>query len=598
MKIRKAIALAFSFIIVASLALAACGRKPAAVQDQNGVPSPSDNPSTNTAPAGGGVVSDEVVLRLYDTSDIPELDPQKASDVTSINAIENLFVQLTNYDLETAEIVPEAATDWTISEDGLTYTFTIRTDIPWVRYNPATGEITQVVDEDGNPRFVTAYDFEYGIRRACDPNLGSYYSSVIAPNILGCNDVLNSEQATEETVAAIGVAALDERTLEVQLVQQVGFFSSMTPMWTLSAVPSWTIQEHGDLWVEADFIVTSGRYSLARWIHGVSREFVRNPLMPEDMRGSGNIDRIVVDVVPDRSDGYTLWLAGRVEQSKIPSDELQNHLKTYPDETYQIADLAVVYFGFAMEKPPFNDPDVRAAFSAAFDRETYIETTRQGQGLPMKHFAPPGIFGAPPIDEIGVGFDVEFAQAKLAEAGYPDCKGFPKFTLYAAAGQEVLKWIEMAQINWSEHLGCDPKLITLEQFTFAELLAATDPGNADRANIWTAAWGPDYADENNWVGDLLWCEVDSDLVRDCSEVDDLIAAAKKETDPTRRVELYAEIEDKFFGEDGIFPIAPIFLRIDFVAVHSWFEFTPALFGGNQYYNYTLDAAARAGKPGN
>ncbi|RMD64389.1 hypothetical protein D6833_04490, partial [Candidatus Parcubacteria bacterium] len=110
----------------------------------------------------------------YSTTDIPTLDPQIAEDVVSITYIENLFVNLTNYDLETAEIVPEAATSWEISEDGLTYTFHLRTDIPWVKHNPVTGETVQEVDEEGNPRFVTANDFVYGIKRACDPNIGSY----------------------------------------------------------------------------------------------------------------------------------------------------------------------------------------------------------------------------------------------------------------------------------------------------------------------------------------------------------------------------------------------------------------------------------------
>ncbi len=65
----------------------------------------------------------------YSTTDIPTLDPQIGEDVVSINYIENLFVHLTNYDLETADIVPETATSWEVSEDGLTYTFNLRTDI-------------------------------------------------------------------------------------------------------------------------------------------------------------------------------------------------------------------------------------------------------------------------------------------------------------------------------------------------------------------------------------------------------------------------------------------------------------------------------------
>lgn len=544
------------------------------------------------------VEMEPVTFYQTDTSDIPELDPQIAEDATGIAYIENLFVALTNYDLETTEIVPEAATSWEISEDGLTYTFAVRTDIPWVNYNPATGETVQETDADGNPLFVTANDFVYGIKRACDPNTGGYYSSVIAPIILGCADVLNAEDPAavpQELIDAIGVSAPDPGTLVIQLENPTSFFLSMTPMWTLVATPQWAIEEYGQDWIEAGTIVTSGRYVMAEWVHNVRVIVQRNPLMPADMAGAGNIERRIVTIVPDVTTSYSLWLNGQVETSGIPEAELAAHLETYADETVQIPDLAVFYISFRMNKPPFDDVHVRRAFSAAFDRATYVTEVRQGQGLPMRHFAPPGIFGAPPIDEVGVGFDPEYAAAQLAEAGYPGCEGFPQVTLLGYTGQSTLNWIEFAQANWSENLGCDPSLIQIEQLPFAELLVATAGDAPDESvpHMWTLGWGPDYADENNWVGDVLWCgNPENRQKRECNETDDLIVEARTETDPARRIELYAQIEENFFGPEGEFPFAPLFLRIAYVAQHSWYQATPALFGGNQWYNYTIDQAAQ------
>ena len=122
-----------SIMILASLVFSACGPK---VKE-------------GSVAAGEGLVT----WHGYDDTDIPTLDPQLGEDVVSINYIENLFVHLTNYDLITADIVPEAATSWEISEDGLTYTFHLRADIPWVKHNPETGEVIQEVDADGNPLF-------------------------------------------------------------------------------------------------------------------------------------------------------------------------------------------------------------------------------------------------------------------------------------------------------------------------------------------------------------------------------------------------------------------------------------------------------------
>ncbi len=564
-----------SLLILASLVLSACGPK---VQE-------------------GTVATGDVVTSYgYSTTELPTLDPQKGEDVVSINNIENLFVHLANYDLETADIVPEAATSWVVSEDGLTYTFTIRTDIPWVKHNPETGEVKQEVDADGNPRFVTAYDFVYGIKRACDPNLASYYSSVIAPVIVGCNEVLNVEDPENIDPAlfdAIGVSATDEETLVVNLPEPASFFISMTPMWTLAATPQWAIEEYGDEWIEAGNIVTNGRYVLNGWEHGVSRTLVRNPLMPKDMQGTGNIEKFVTNVVPDTSTGYALWLNNEVETSGIPDAELEAHLANFADETIQVPDLAVFYIAFRTTKAPFDDARVREAFSAAYDRETFVAEVRQGQGLPMKHFAPPGIFGAAPIDEVGVGYDPEYAAQVLADAGYPNCEGFPQVTLLGYSGQSTLNWIEFAQANWEENLGCSADLIKIEQQDFSDLLASTLADDAEAPHMWTLGWGPDYADQNNWAGDVLYCTTNTRILRECSEADALIEEARFETDPAKRIEMYRQVEEMFFGKGGEFPFIPIFLRIAYVAEHSWMDRIPSLFGGEQFYNWSIDVEAQA-----
>ena len=373
---KKALWLVLAMLVVSSMLLTACGPKSAAVN-----------------------LEDAVTSFGYSTTELPTLDPQLGEDTVSIGYIENVFVHLTNYDLDTAEIVPEAATSWEISEDGMTYTFKIRTDIPWVKYSPETGEVTQEEDENGDPRFVTAYDFEYGMKRACNPNTGSYYSSIVAPNIVGCEDVLYAEDPENipaELFDAIGVTATDEETLVVELPFAAAYFLSMTPMWTITATPEWAIEAHGDQWTEAGNIVSNGRYVLVEWNHGVSRKVARNPLMPEDMQGGGNIEVFETNVVPDTATGYALWLNGEVDTSGIPDAELEAHLAEYANETVQVPDLAVFYIAFRMTKAPFDNVHVRRAFSAAFDRETFVAEVRQGQGLPMKHFAPPGIFGAPP----------------------------------------------------------------------------------------------------------------------------------------------------------------------------------------------------------
>lgn len=597
---RKKLLAIFSTLIMASLILSACAQPtPEKVVETVVVTEKETVVETVEVevevPAEGEEMAEPVTFDGYSTTDIPTLDPQLGEDTVSITYIENLFVHLTNYDLETADIVPEAATAWDISEDGLTYTFDIRTDIPWVKHNPVTGETTQETDADGNPLFVTAEDFVYGIKRACNPNTGSYYSGIVAGVIDGCAAVYQADDPAnipQEDIDAIGVSAPDSETLVIQLQAPAAYFLSMTPMWTIAASPQWAIEAHGDNWIEAGNIVTNGRYVLHEWVHGVRRSLWRNPLMPEDMQGDGNIERFVTNVVPDTSTGYALWLNNEVDTSGIPDAELEAHLANFPDDTVQIPDLAVFYIAFRMTKAPFDDVQVRRAFAASFDRETYVQEVIQGQGLPMKHFAPPGIFGAPPIDEVGVGYDVEYAQAQLAEAGYPNCEGFPQVTLLGYSGQSTLNWIEFAQANWEQNLGCSADLIQIEQQSFADLLASTKADDAEAPHMWTLGWGPDYADENNWVGDVLDCNIEVRMHRECNEIDDLIEEARFEPDPEVRKELYREIENRFFGEEGEFPFFPIWLRIAYTAEHSWLDRVVALFGGQQWYTWNIDWDAK------
>lgn len=547
-------------------------------------------------PFGAEPPEPKITFDGYSTRDALTLDPQLAVDAVSIDYVENLFVQLTNYDPVTAEIVPEAAEGWEISENGRLYIFHLRTDIPWLYLNPVSLETTQEIDGEGNPRFVTAHDFVYAIQRACTPEIGkyadAYYSSVIAPLITGCEAVLNSEYrriVPQELLDNIGVQAVDDTTLTIELNSPASHFLSMTPMAIMSATPAWAIEEYEESWIEAGNIVTNGRYLLAEWVHGARRTLIRNPYIPKDMQGTGNIEQHIVSQIPYDENEYILWLDGEVDFSAVPEEEIDAHLEAYPDQTIQIPNLDVFFISFQTTIPPFDSVHVRRAFSAALDRKKYIDEWRQGQGLPMKHLAPPGIFGAPPIDEIGVGFDPEFARTELAAAGYPNCEGFPQVTLAGYPGQTTLIGGEFALEQWREHLGCTKDQILFTQPTLNPPIPIAQISDEDGYHMFIQGWSPNYADQNNWVGDLLRCDSDAaSTERTCSEIDDLLIEASQEAESARRAQLYHQIEEAFFGPEGEFPIMPIFASAPFYAVQPWYDYTPVPFFGDQWYNDSID----------
>jgi oligopeptide transport system substrate-binding protein len=175
--------------------------------------------------------------------DIPTLDPSLAEDTTSIQFGSELFVGLTRLHEETGEVEPGLATEWTVSDDGTVYTFNLRDDVPWVRYNNATGEVEQVMDEEGNPRMVTAHDFVYGVRRTLNPETGGSYGYVnwYIENAQAVNG--GSEQAEEDPLYGqleeIGVEAVDDFTVQYTLSEPAAFFPSIASMWINWAQPQW-----------------------------------------------------------------------------------------------------------------------------------------------------------------------------------------------------------------------------------------------------------------------------------------------------------------------------------------------------------------------
>jgi oligopeptide transport system substrate-binding protein len=530
-----------------------------------------------------------------DTSEVSSLDPAIASDQVSITPIENLFLGLTDYDPITSAINPEVASSWEVSADGLVWTFNLRTDVNWMRFDPATDTAAEV-------RPVVAGDYVYGIKRGCDPRLGGYYGTISAKVVKGC-DIVNQTAAdavTDDLVFGdtIAVSAPDDTTLVIELQFPAGYFFSMTPMWMLRAVPQETIEEFGDEWTAPGNIVTNGPFFVKEITRGVRRVYVRNEALAADLfSGTGNMEVLNYTIIEDAGTVYALYQNNQLDTSGVPTAELQNVLgdPVLSQEVLQIFDLAVFYFGFAHDKAPFDNVHARRAFSAIIDRTAFIEQVLAGRGVPMIHFTPPGMAHAAPINEIGVGFDPAFAASELEAAGYPNCEGFPNVDIVTYQGAGT--WADFWAASAEEHLGCDPALLNVEQLEFSVLLESYDPNvpTQDRPNAWTAGWGPDYGDANNWVNDVLSCTAENAFLRPCTEVDDLINQAAQESDPAVRDQLYAEIEEAFFGAEGESPIAPVYLRSFFTLVKPWytgpFE-SDGLFGGAHWGAYSIDMAAK------
>ena len=123
--------------------------------------------------------------------DVPTLDPSLSTDTSSVQVVDELTIGLTKLNEVTLELEPGMAESWDVSDDGMTYVFHLREGIPWVRWNGE--EVEEVLDCEGNVRYVTAHDFEYAAKRTCNPDTASDYAYVLGFALRGCNELLEAE---------------------------------------------------------------------------------------------------------------------------------------------------------------------------------------------------------------------------------------------------------------------------------------------------------------------------------------------------------------------------------------------------------------------
>ncbi|MCP4427457.1 MAG: peptide ABC transporter substrate-binding protein [Chloroflexi bacterium] len=529
-----------------------------------------------------------VTLDLSYLGDVPNIDPHKTASDNGINLVENLFIGLTNFNHAANAIEPELAQSWEVSADGRIWTFHLRDDIFWVKPNES-GIIVDGIQQAEAMRMVTAGDMVYATQRACRRETGTPDAFILFL-IEGCEQIYGAADPTPADLDAIGVRALDDVTLQFTLTKPASYFLTITSMWLFHPVPPELVEELGDDWLTAEPIWTSGPFMPVSPLKpGGQSVLHRNTLWPLPRRG--NADAVNILYFDDAQPAYQLWQAKSLDVSPIPASERNALLSQSPQKVMFVTDQTVFYLGFNFDSGAFREPLVRQAFSAAIDRDRLVEEIYAGQSLGMRHLSPPGIMAAPPIGDIGVGYSPDDARHWLAQSGFQSCRLMPPFTFLATSSDLSLRQAELIRDMWVEELGCSPDQINIEQAQFGTLLANTrrDAGAA-RPDVWELGWASYFPDAHNWVGDLLHC-VDSEnrQNRPCSDVDGLIRQAAGTLDPTEREALYRQIEDLLFGGEGIFPLAPLYVRGDETMTQSWLEYTPALFGGEQYDTYLIHA---------
>lgn len=352
------------------------------------------------------------------------LDPALNSAVDGGNMLITLFETLLIIDQDN-KVQPGQAEKYEVSPDGLTWTFTMRDGLKW---------------SDGTE--LNAKDFEYTFKRIADTNVAAPYAETVIGMIEGYKDAIDSKNPEKLNVKA----SEDGKTLTIKLAYPCSYFDKIVAFGTMSPVQKATVEKNGDSWAtKPETYVCNGPYTITEWTPSEKIVCKKN----ENYKGGWDSSKIVNDkltflLLEDSSASYTAYTGGTAQLIKdVPTEEIPTLKKDKKDEFNVDPILGTYYLSMNLNKAPFNNKNVRKALSLAIDRDYVANTVMQGTYSPAYNYVGTGVDDVDPgkflenskaanggKTYISEDYKANLKEAKkaLAEAGYPEGKGFPTIT--------------------------------------------------------------------------------------------------------------------------------------------------------------------------
>ena len=515
----------------AAMGLAACGGSKSGSTATSGSASSAAGSSTGSVNTAGFTVQ-------YGPN--PEtLDPALNSAVDGGNTIITIFETLLIIN-ENNEAVAGQAESWTTSEDGLTWTFTMRDGLKW---------------SDGTD--LTAKDFEYSFKRMADPATAAPY----AETCLGMIDGFAAAQAGDTD--ALNVKASDDgKTLTIVLAYPCAYFDKMAAFASMSPVQQATVEANGDAWcTSAETFVSNGPYMITEWTPSERIVLTKNPNYVGGWDNSKIVsDSITLLLLEDSSAAFAAYNSGEAVLIKdVPTDEIPSLTKAEDGGDFYVDTiLGTYYISMNLQRDAFKDAKVRKALALAIDRDYVANTIMQGTYSAASNIVGPGI-----VDEQGYFYDnanggspyiaddyeANMAEAKklLEEAGYPNGEGYPTIEYSTNDSGYHVPLAEYLQQTWGD-LGIT---LTINKMEWSSFTPARRAGEYDVARN---GWVMDYNDPSNMVE--LFCTGNGNNDGKYSNADfDAAIEASKVADVAEHFAQLHKAEDILMEDMGCIPVA-------------------------------------------
>ncbi len=470
------------------------------------------------------------ILHVGNGTEPQDIDPQTVTGVPEHNIITAVLEGLVSEDPVDLHPVPGVAERWEISDDRRVYTFYFRDNAKW---------------SNGDP--VTATDFVLSYKRILTPTLASEYANMLH-YVVNARE-FNTGELTD--FSRVGFKALDERTLEITLVDPTPFFLNLINHYSWYPVHIPTVEKFGGLdrkgtrWTLPENFVGNGPFNLKDW--RMSQMIIVEKSDTYWDRENVSLNQVRYYPIESQDTEERMFRTGQLHYTNsIPLSKIDVYKAENPDLIHIDPYLGTYFLRVNVTVAPFDDGRVRRALALAINRESIVTNVTKGGQIPAYNFTPPGTAGY--TARARLAGDLETAKQLLSDAGYPEGEGFPRMELLYNTSESHRVLAEALQQMWKKRLGIDVSLVNQEWKVYLDSQDTLD------YQVCRGGWIGDFVDPHTFLELFVTDGGNNDTGWSNPRYDELLGQALKAPDDVARFEIYQEMEAILMEELPVIPI--------------------------------------------
>lgn len=474
--------------------------------------------------------NEQGILHKGNGTEPADIDPHTTTGMTEYHIQMAIFEGLVSKNPKTLEIVPAVAESWTISDDGLRYTFKIRENARW-----------------SNGDKLVAHDFVYSWKRALMPALGNQYAYSVY--VIKNAEKFNKSEITD--FSEVGVKAIDELTLAIELEHRTAYFLQLLDHHSMFPVHQKTIEKFGNIddrgtsWTRAENFVGNGPFSIKEWVPNKIFATTRNSHYWDNANVSLNeihfhpIENVVTE--------ERMFRSGQLHTTNdVPLEKVAKYRSKQPELISVNPYFGTYFYRLNIKSRLLSDVRVRKALSYSIDRDAITQYVTKTGEISAYNLTPPKIRGF--TAQAKQLFDPKEAKRLLADAGYPNGENFPAIEILYNTSEAHKKIALAIQQMWKTTLNID---ITLHNQEWKVYL---DTERTMNYQVARSSWIGDYLDPNTFLDMFVTDGGNNKTGWSSPRYDELIRLAAKADSQEERYTYFQEAEQLLAEEVPIIPI--------------------------------------------